>query len=300
MSRFSKIRGLLRRDRGENQQLSGPSSISSSANPTTSQQSSSSARSDAAVHTNTAGEQAKIQSSSSIGTPPASQPAVSLSSSQAAPNSTPIVQHGSSGPSPPPGVQKDFWDLAVQALQRDDSAAAERLTSVLSTQSSQAESIDGFSQLREMADIRRQKIEHDRTKIALGSRVYVIHDCLDKIIKTLSPLKEIATAAAGIDPVHVGLPVAAFCFLMETVSSNNQQFGAIVTGMVEIVPIVARWRSVEALFSLRQDKGLNQHFKESLTSLYSNVIRYQLAAITYFERGSASMPSQITFIWKEH
>ena len=160
---------------------------------------------------------------------------------------------------------------------------------MLSSQATRAGTIDSFTQLLEIADRKREKIEESRAKITFGSRTLILHDCLDEIIKTLSPLKEIATSVAGLDPVHAGLPVAAFCFLMQAISSNSVQFATMVAGMVEIVPIIARWRSMEVLFNLRQDAALNQHFEDRLVSLYTNVIRYQLAVVVYFERGSASM-----------
>jgi hypothetical protein len=43
----------------------------------------------------------------------------------------------------------------------------------------------------------------------------VLHDQFDRLVKAVTLFKDVGNAAAIIDPLHAGLPLAGFCVLMQ-------------------------------------------------------------------------------------
>jgi hypothetical protein len=56
---------------------------------------------------------------------------------------------------------------------------------------------------------------HARWKVTASSREIVLRDQLDRLLKVVTVVKDVASAAASLDPVHAGLPLAGFCVLMQ-------------------------------------------------------------------------------------
>lgn len=194
-----------------------------------------------------------------------------------------------------PGPLKDFWKLAVEKLRQDSPSDAADLDTVLqeSRQTALPDGIksdtDMFTRLQQLAKDRRQSIENNRVrmKMPMDSQERVLRDDLDKIVQAMNPIKHTAMQLANIEPLYFGAPVAAFCLFLDVVASDSKQFADMSAGVAEILPVYARWRSTEALYHLRQeDKNLDPTFEKGLVALYTNIIRYQLAAVAYYRRGT--------------
>jgi hypothetical protein len=157
---------------------------------------------------------------------------------------------------------------------------------------------DMFTRLQQLAEDRRQSIVNNRVRLQMpmGAQERVLRDDLDKIVQAMNPIKTTAMQLANIEPLYFGAPVAAFCLLLDVMSSDSKQFADMSAGVAEILPVYARWRSTEALYHLRlEDKDLDPTFERSLVALYTNLIRYQLAAVAYYRRATIGM-SKITNI----
>ena len=70
------------------------------------------------------------------------------------------------------------------------------------------------------------------------------------------------------------------------VTSDSEQYTAMVEGFEEIVTVVARNHEIERLYRSRAETMLKQEFEKHLISLYKHIIRYQISATCYYERNT--------------
>lgn len=49
----------------------------------------------------------------------------------------------------------------------------------------------------------------------VGSEEIVLRDQLDRLMRVVTSIKDVASAAASLDPLHAGLPLASSCVLMQ-------------------------------------------------------------------------------------
>jgi hypothetical protein len=113
-----------------------------------------------------------------------------------------------------PAAKKDYWHLAIDQLQQEDLSVAHQIAAVQHAARENGD-VDFVAQLLSTTKQTQADLEHKKSKISIGSREYLLRDQVDKLVRAVTSLKEIATAAASIDPVHAGLPVAGLCVLMQ-------------------------------------------------------------------------------------
>ena len=70
------------------------------------------------------------------------------------------------------------------------------------------------------------------------------------------------------------------------VTSDSEQYTAMVDGVKEIVTVVARYHVIERLYRSKPETMLKQEFEKHLISLYKHIIRYQISATCYYERNT--------------
>ena len=175
------------------------------------------------------GDKATSLSSPSPSSAAESQLEPSLPSSSCRNASTalpPSPQHGTPQdviPSDTEAFKKDYWLLAVNKLQEEDSSAADQLTGVQQAAAA-AGNADFAPQLLHTTQQGRQELESKRWKISTGSREVVLRDQFDRLVKAVTLFKDVGNAAGSIDPLHAGLPLAGFCVLM--------QVGTVYTSLV--------------------------------------------------------------------
>jgi hypothetical protein len=128
--------------------------------------------------------------------------------------STPTPQRQDGISSDANASKKDYWQLAVDQLQEEDSSVAEQITGVQRAAAS-AGNADFAAQLLHIAQQGRQELELKRWKIITGSREIVLRDQFDRLVKAVTLFKDVGNAAASLDPLHAGLPLAGFCVLMQ-------------------------------------------------------------------------------------
>jgi hypothetical protein len=110
--------------------------------------------------------------------------------------------------------KKDYWQLAVDQLQAEDSSIAEQITGVQQAAAA-AGDIDFTAQLLRTTQQGQQELESKRWKIGTGSGEIVLRDQFDRLVKAVTLFKDVGNAAGSIDPLHAGLPLAGFCVLMQ-------------------------------------------------------------------------------------
>ncbi|KAL8706420.1 MAG: hypothetical protein Q9225_007959, partial [Loekoesia sp. 1 TL-2023] len=150
-----------------------------------------------------------------------------------------------------------------------------------------AGSSDFATQLLHRTKESQQALEAKRWKITTSSgEVFVPRDKLDRLLKVVTVFKDVGKAAANLDPVHAGLPLAGFCVLMQMATNDLEQYAAIVAGAEELVTIVSRYRQIEALYWSRPETTLKQEFERHLVDLYKHIVRYQISATGYYGRNT--------------
>lgn len=76
-------------------------------------------------------------------------------------------------------------------------------------------------------------------------------------------------------------------------TNDSDQYAAMVAGVEEVVTTVARYQHVEEIYRHRGATRLKAEFEQQLVSLYGHIIRYQIAASSYYRRstlGESSPP----------
>jgi hypothetical protein len=111
-------------------------------------------------------------------------------------------------------TKKDYWQLAAEKLQDEDASVVDQ---IIGAQQAAAESAntDFAAQLLHATKQSQQTLEAKRSKINTTSREVVLRDQLNRLLKVVTVFKDVGNAAASLDPVHAGLPLAGFCVLMQ-------------------------------------------------------------------------------------
>lgn len=180
-------------------------------------------------------ERPKPQSSADRLSSTPSIPNLSAASSQSLPSSTTNASRAAST-STPQNVQhrtpqdgtssdanaskKDYWQLAVDQLQKEDSSVADQIAGVQQAAAA-AGNADFVAQLLHTTRQGQQEVESKRWKISTGSRELVLRDQFDRLVKVVTLFKDVGNAAGSIDPLHAGLPLAGFCVLMQVGLVNS-------------------------------------------------------------------------------
>ena len=73
---------------------------------------------------------------------------------------------------------------------------------------------DVAAQLLHATDQSRQTLEAKRWKIVVGSKEINVREQFDRLVRGVMLFKDVGNAAASLDPLHAGIPLARFCVLM--------------------------------------------------------------------------------------
>ena len=113
--------------------------------------------------------------------------------------------------------KKDYWQLALDELQKEDSSIKGQVDAVQRA-AAEAGNADFATQLLRTTQQEQEELESKRWKISVGSRKVVLRDHFDRLVKAITFIKEISNAIGNVDPVHAGLPLAGFCVLFSVSS----------------------------------------------------------------------------------
>jgi hypothetical protein len=163
--------------------------------------------------------------SSSLSSPLAPTPAAAATGLSSTPNSDHATgatlphndPHGRQPDTTSSGTnaaKKDYWQLAIDKLQKEDSLVADQIAGVQQA-AAESGSSDFAAQLLHATKQSQQALEAKRWKITTSSGEVVLRDQLDRLLKVVTVFKDVGNAAGSLDPVHAGLPLAGFCVLMQ-------------------------------------------------------------------------------------
>lgn len=160
--------------------------------------------------------------------PPTSPPSAgTIPASQIAPTDNPSPSTGSSNaPLNDDGkgailsrtlvTKKDYWQLAIDSLQAEDlkHRIKQRITAIQQEAASSGNS-DFVTLLLQKTQQSQQDVEAKRWTITTGRWKINVRQQFDRTIQFLQIFKELSQPAYNADPIHVGLPLAGLCVLMQ-------------------------------------------------------------------------------------
>ncbi|ETN38547.1 uncharacterized protein HMPREF1541_06583 [Cyphellophora europaea CBS 101466] len=205
------------------------------------------------------------------------------------PPQPPRPQQGSGQPKlahlGPGGTKKDYWKMAAEKLQEEDPSFKDAIAG-LERAATTAGDNDFAMQLQAATERSRKELESRKWRFNVGSKEIIPREHFDGLIKTVAAIKDLASAAAGVDPIHAGLPLAGFLVLMQMATNDFDQYASMAAGVEEVMTIMARYRLIEESHGQRLQDGLKQEFDKQLINLYKHIIRYQISATTYYRRNT--------------
>ena len=176
--------------------------------------------------------------------------------------------------------------MAALQLQKEEPALAEALHEIQGEASRKDESI--VDTLLTETERRKHQLEQKRFKVTLANKEIVLYEQLSKIYKAVQVFKELGGQVAGLDPVHAGLPWAGVCFIVQIISGDPEQYNAMVAGVEEVSDIISRYKHVDYINQRREDVSLRDEFQQKLLTLYKQILKFQVSAACYYQRGALS------------
>ena len=176
--------------------------------------------------------------------------------------------------------------MAALQLQKEEPALAETLREIEGKVSRKDESL--VDTLLTEIDKGKRQLDQKRLKVTLGNKEIVLYEQLSKIYKAVQGFKELGGTIAGLDPVHAGLPWAGVCFIVQVISGDPEQYDAMVAGVEEVSIMISRYKHIDYIDQSREDVSLRDEFRHRLLTLYKQILKFQVSAACYYQRGAIS------------
>ena len=180
--------------------------------------------------------------------------------------------------------RRDFWALAAEELVKDDDSTVDCLENVRAAAKLNDSSL--AEKLIEETERSKSQLCNKQWKLQIAGKEFMIRDQLDKIIKFAKAFKDVATPAAGLDPIHAGLPLAGLFLIMQFVSTDGEQFTSIITGVEEVTEVIRRYKLSEWVYNHRPNGSLKSGFDIQRIELYKCILKYLVSAIAYYQRNT--------------
>ncbi|KAI1388967.1 uncharacterized protein F4822DRAFT_263886 [Hypoxylon trugodes] len=187
-----------------------------------------------------------------------------------------------------------LWLQAEQLLSdgsESDKYCAEKFKKYLSP-SNGAFIADGEAYIEELQALvakKQREADANALKVTIGSKTYVVRDLASKIIVWLNRLKEVGDVAVSFDPTHAALPWAAFRFLLQAVTINNEHAGKLLIGLERITSLCLRCRIHHQLYLSEKRPALSDNvtgpLKTSIITLFKEILSFISMSVEYCERG---------------
>lgn len=124
-------------------------------------------------------------------------------------NSQPIIP--SSGENV---TRKDYWQIAVEEVQRTDPKMKDHLKAVKEA-AEQSGTTNFADQLFHVTQQRQKELEERKLKLETRMGEFNPHKSLNQLAKVAISLRDVVLAAGNHDPLQLGIPLAACCVLMQ-------------------------------------------------------------------------------------
>ncbi|TGO76195.1 hypothetical protein BELL_0169g00150 [Botrytis elliptica] len=177
-----------------------------------------------------------------------------------------------------------LWKEAYEKFRHGDSDLYERLQSIIKKDSNVKNNVGQEQELGDLLFKKRRIMEDKQWVLYWHKKATKIGPQFDKIVKIFKLIKPIGATAAGLDPVHAGIPWAFVSVLLPLILNHSEEQEAALNGLQKVAEIVQQFTSFNwDYLNLSQDKSEKQ-LKESILTLYWKILRYEATAIYNFNR----------------
>jgi hypothetical protein len=131
-----------------------------------------------------------------------------------------------------------------------------------------------------------QEVTDRQWCIKWGARNYCVRDMLNGVVRVLGVFKEVASAAASLDPLHAGLPWAGVCFLLPLATGLSTQEEAAKVGLERVTQIIGQHATFFDVCFQFHDKStsLPDEVGNLIIDLYSSILEYEVVAACFFQK----------------
>ena len=109
----------------------------------------------------------------------------------------------------------DLWQLAYMKLSEKDSNLVQKYERMLLKDSESSGKEDLQTKVSSILSRNLDKMTSRQWSIKWKGKPRQVRDQVDRIVKVVQVAKDLGSAAAGLDPIHAGLPWAGVCILIQ-------------------------------------------------------------------------------------
>ncbi|RAL65147.1 hypothetical protein DID88_001253 [Monilinia fructigena] len=163
-----------------------------------------------------------------------------------------------------------------------------RLQSIISKDSNATKNAGQEQQLGDLL-IRKRHIMKDKQWVLHWRKKGIrIGPQFDKIFKIFKLVKPIGDTAAGLDPIHAGIPWACVSILLPLILNHFEEQEVALNRLQKVAEIIQRFTSFSWDYLNIQTEKSEKQLKESIVTLYWKILRYETTAINNFNRHTIS------------
>ena len=194
----------------------------------------------------------------------------------------------------------NLWDQAWVGLMQDQPELAVRFDKHLFERPNTARSLNGPIEkpglLLDFINSQLSNIKQKEWRLRL-SRTHSIgvRESLERVIGVITTVKDFATLAAGLDPLHAGLPVAALCLIVTLVSRDKEQAGQLSDGIELIAKLTQRYLAIEAAYLTQQSGEATSALRSRVLVLYQRILTLQVRICVHLGGNTAQRTARNIF-----
>ena len=118
-------------------------------------------------------------------------------------------------------VTKDLWNEAYTDLRQSENVLVNRCEKILLSESLDEQGANPKAeQLSRVVEAKLAQMERDKWVVNHAGKSIEVRNQIERLVKFVGKVKESLSVVANIDPIHLGVPVAAMC-LLTSVSSPS-------------------------------------------------------------------------------
>ncbi|KAJ5174127.1 uncharacterized protein N7482_000004 [Penicillium canariense] len=187
--------------------------------------------------------------------------------------------------------KQPLWEKAYDELRRDEADLVASFERIMTSESQASQEWDRSSSAQETQPQNRQQrlsllvnekikqMNNRKWRFKIGQKDVKVREMVDQIVKIMMIAKDCVSAAANLDPVHVGLPWAGICVLLPRNDALD--------GLEYISVVVSRFVDIEQLYLQDRPTSEGHDLEVAIVQLYRQVLEYQARSSCQFNRNTA-------------
>lgn len=174
-----------------------------------------------------------------------------------------------------------MWNEAIEKLSKEDKLLIDW---------NNHEKIDILKQVRDKVDELQQQKESKHRSFNWRGRQVKVHDVASNMVGYIDKFSSIGDAVTSLDPIHAGLPWAAFKFLLGVASADIKNNELVLVGLESTARCIDRCAIYEHLYLTgRAAVAATPEFEKNIQDLYDKILAFQIVVIHRFNELNIGM-----------